>query len=129
MAPSHGTVVCCGTWTLVGNWCIEPYISVQGEKVPDSEKKYSMNVILLFHWKVSTVLLWFLKSIQLFQHSHIVEIRTLVAWLKSTLLLKIECQETHIYMKTECLQQSETHHYFGRKGKSLEGKDEKSCAN
>ncbi len=40
----------------------------------------------------------------IFQRTLIVEIRTLVAWLKSSLLLKIECQETHIYMKTECLQ-------------------------
>ncbi len=30
--------------------------------------------------------------------------RTLVSWLKSILLLKIECHNTHIYMKTECLQ-------------------------
>jgi len=28
--------------------------------------------------------------------------RTLVTWLKSTLLLKIEYWETHIYMETEC---------------------------
>jgi len=39
----------------------------------------------------------------MFQCSLIVEIRTLDAWLKSTLLLKIECWDTHIYMKTECL--------------------------
>jgi len=36
------------------------------------------------------------------------EIRTLVSWLKSTLLLKIICFDTHIYMKTECLQTNET---------------------
>jgi len=39
-----------------------------------------------------------------FQCTLLVEIRKLVAWLMSNLLLKIECQETHIYMKTECLQ-------------------------
>ena len=39
-----------------------------------------------------------------FQHSVFHEIRTLVPWLKSTLLLKIECFDTHIYMKTYCLQ-------------------------
>ena len=32
------------------------------------------------------------------------EIRTLVTWLKSTLLPKIECFDTHIYMKHNCLQ-------------------------
>jgi len=32
------------------------------------------------------------------------EIITLVALLGSTLLLKMECRDTHIYMKTECLQ-------------------------
>jgi len=31
-------------------------------------------------------------------------IRTLVTWLKLTLLLKIECLDVDIYMKTECLQ-------------------------
>ncbi len=48
--------------------------------------------------------------------------RTLVAWLKSTLSLKIECWETHIYMKTECLQAKwDTASEMG-KGKSLKGK-------
>jgi len=42
--------------------------------------------------------------ITVFQQTLFVEIRILVAWLKSTLLLKIECKETHICMKTECLQ-------------------------
>ncbi len=44
------------------------------------------------------------KSLHMFQCTVLIEIRTHVTWLKSTLLLKIECQETHIYMKTECLQ-------------------------
>jgi len=35
-----------------------------------------------------------------FQQILMIEIRTLVAWLKSTLLLRIECQGTHNYMKT-----------------------------
>ncbi len=39
--------------------------------------------------------------------------RTLVVWLKSTLLLKIKCFYTHIYMKTDCLQTNKTHHYLG----------------
>jgi hypothetical protein len=70
------------------------------------------------------------KSIQLIQHSLIVEIRTLAAQLKSNLLLKKECQETHIYIKTNVyILQSETEHYFRRKGKSLKCKDEKSFAN
>ena len=32
------------------------------------------------------------------------EIRTLVTWLKSTLLPRIECFDTHIFMKHNCLQ-------------------------
>jgi hypothetical protein len=43
-------------------------------------------------------------SLEQFQCTLLVEIRTLVTWLKSILLLKIECHETHTYMKTECLQ-------------------------
>jgi len=39
-----------------------------------------------------------------FQRTLLVEIRTLVTWLKSTLFLKMKCQETPIYMKTEYLQ-------------------------
>jgi len=39
-----------------------------------------------------------------FQNTLLVEIRTLVAWFKSTLFLKMKCGDTHIYMKTECLQ-------------------------
>jgi len=45
-----------------------------------------------------------------FQHTLIVEIRTRVAWLRSTLLLNIECQGTHIYKKTEAA-------FLGGKGK------------
>jgi len=40
-----------------------------------------------------------------------------VEWLKSTLLLKIECWETHIYMKTESLQTEWTQRSLGGKGK------------
>ncbi len=43
--------------------------------------------------------------------------RTLVARLKSTLLLKIDCHDTHIYMKTECLQKRESALLVGGKGK------------
>jgi len=42
-----------------------------------------------------------------------VEIITLVAWLKSTLILKMECQYAHIYMKTECLQTKWDTTFFG----------------
>ncbi len=38
-------------------------------------------------------------------------ITTLLAWLKSTLLLKIKCLDTTIYMKTQCIQTNETQHY------------------
>jgi len=54
----------------------------------------------------STIYFCLIDLIRVFQHTHIVEIRVLVliAWPKSTLLLKIECQDTQIYVKTECLQ-------------------------
>ncbi len=50
--------------------------------------------------------------------------RTFVAWLKSTLLLRIECQETHIYIKkTECLQnKARCSIALGRKEKALGAK-------
>ncbi len=38
-------------------------------------------------------------------------ITTLLLWLKSTLLLKIKCFDTTIYMKTQCLQTNEMQHY------------------
>ena len=41
------------------------------------------------------------------QCSLFLEIGTLVSWLKSTLLLKIECFDTHIYTKPYCLQTNE----------------------
>jgi len=44
----------------------------------------------------------------------LVEIRTLVAWLKSTLLMKIKCFYTHIYMKTDCLQINKMQHSLGK---------------
>jgi len=50
----------------------------------------------------------------LFQHTLLVGITTLVAWLKSTLLLKIKCFYTHIYMKTDCSQTYKTQHYLGK---------------
>jgi len=40
--------------------------------------------------------------------------RTPVDWLKSTLLLKIKCFYTHIYMKTDCLQTNVMQHYLGK---------------
>ncbi len=43
-----------------------------------------------------------------------VKLRTLVAWLKSTLLLKIKYFYTHIYMKTDCLQTNKMQHYLGK---------------
>ncbi len=40
--------------------------------------------------------------------------RTCVTWLKSTLLLKIKCLDTHIYMKTQCLQTAWDVALFGK---------------
>ncbi len=48
-----------------------------------------------------------------FQLTFFFEIKTIVMWLKSTLLLKIKCFDTPIYMKTQCLQAYETQHYLG----------------
>jgi len=42
--------------------------------------------------------------VAMFQHSLFLRITTLLSWLKSTLLLKNKCFDTHIYMKTQCLQ-------------------------
>ncbi len=57
-------------------------------------------------------------SYTLFQRTLLVEMRTLVAWLKSTLkstfLLKIKCFYIHIYLKTDCLQTNKTQHYLGK---------------
>jgi len=52
-----------------------------------------------------------------FQSTLIVEIRTLVVWLKSSLLLKIECWDSHICMKTKCLQTKWNATFLGGKGK------------
>ncbi len=52
------------------------------------------------------------KNIQ-FQHSLFLRITTLLNWLKSTLLLKNKYFDTHIYLKTKCLQTNKMHHYCG----------------
>jgi hypothetical protein len=44
-------------------------------------------------WLNITILLF-----NIFQSTLIIDIRALVTWLKSTLLLKIACRETNIYM-------------------------------
>ncbi len=41
-------------------------------------------------------------------------ITTLLIWTKSTLLLKIECNHTAIYMKTQCLQTNKSQHCLGK---------------
>jgi len=41
-------------------------------------------------------------------------ITTILTWLKSTLLLKNKCFDTHICMKTLCLQTNKTQHYCGK---------------
>jgi len=46
-----------------------------------------------------------------FQRSLFLRIATLLTWLKSTLLLKIKCFDTTIYMKTQHLQTNETQYY------------------
>ncbi len=49
-----------------------------------------------------------------FQSSLFLRMTTLLSWLKRTLLLKNKCFETHIYMKTQCLQTNETQHCLGK---------------
>jgi len=58
---------------------------------------------------------------QLFQCPLFVEIRTFVTWIKSTLLLKIKCFDTHIYMKTQCSQTNKTQHYLGKENAWVAG--------
>jgi len=43
--------------------------------------------------------------------------KKIVAWIKSTLFLKIGCLDTHIYMKTECIQTKWDAAFLGGKGK------------
>jgi len=38
----------------------------------------------------------------------------LLSWHKSTLLLKNKCFGTAVYMKTQCLQTNEMHHWLGK---------------
>jgi len=59
-------------------------------------------------------LVYFQRWYYLFQCTLLVEIRALVARLKSTLLLKIKCFGTHIYTKTQYLQTNNTQHYLGK---------------
>ena len=49
-----------------------------------------------------------------FQHTLLADMRTLVDWLNSTLLLKTKCFHTHVYMKTDCLQTNKMQHYLGK---------------
>jgi len=56
-----------------------------------------------------------------FQTTFLVEIRTLVTWHKSTLLLKIKCLDAHIYMKTQCLQTNKTKYYLGKENPWVAG--------
>jgi len=51
---------------------------------------------------------------EIFQPSLFLGITTLVTWHKSTLLLKNKCFDTHIYMKTQCLQTNKMQHYCGK---------------
>jgi len=63
-----------------------------------------------------------------FQRTLIVEIRTLVTWLKSTLLLKIKYYVTHNYMKTQFLQTKWDAALFGKGKDWVAGKERKVLA-
>jgi len=56
-----------------------------------------------------------------FQCTLLVEIRTFVVWLMSALLLKIKCFETHIYVKTDCLQTNKMQQCLGKENTWGEG--------
>jgi len=56
-----------------------------------------------------------------FQRYLLVEIRTIVTWLKLTLLLKIKCFDTNIYMKTQCLQTNRIQYYLGKENTWVAG--------
>ena len=63
-----------------------------------------------------------------FQRRLFLKIRTLDAWLKSTLLLKIKCFDTHIYMKTYCLQTMRRSIIFRKERCSREAGEEEELA-
>ncbi len=70
-----------------------------------------------FYFKNSIFLKFSFSKLTTFQLTLFVKIRTLVAWLKSTLLLKIECQDTLFKWKHNIYKQNEMQHYLGEKGK------------
>ncbi len=57
---------------------------------------------------------YFNSIFSIFQHSLFLRITTLLSWLKSTLSLKNKCFDTHIYMKTQCLQTKKIQHSLER---------------
>ncbi len=50
----------------------------------------------------------------IFQSSLFLRITKLLSRTKSTLLLKNKCNDTAIYIKTQCLQTNEALHYLGK---------------
>ncbi len=61
-----------------------------------------------FPWENSVI------NCEFFQDRLFLGITRLLLWLKSTLLLKNECNCTAIYMKTQCLQTNEKQLYLGK---------------
>ncbi len=72
--------------------------------VDEKNKRYFQLRLLV---RITTKVDWF-------QCSLFLGIITTITWLKSTLLLKNKCFDTHIYMKTQCLQTNKTQHYCGK---------------
>jgi len=91
-------------WTLLSslNSTFQGFgeVSLEGRR---SDQTREEQVKLLWSWTSG-----------LFQCSLFLKTRTLVSWLKSTLLLKHKCFDTHIYMKTQCLQTNKMQHYCGK---------------
>jgi len=82
---------------------------------------HSMNNILnrqfyLIFGCPGTKKLWSNKQLSLFLNKN-----TFVTWLKLTLLQKIKCLDTTIYMKTQYLQTNGTQHYLGKENAGVAG--------
>ena len=85
-----------------GNFCILPY------SLPWTESNLKLNTAM---YCVAPKEIRSVSEILRFQCSLFLKIRTLVYWLKSTLLLQNKCLDTHIYMKIQCLHTIRMQHY------------------
>ncbi len=83
------------------------------------------NSVIFFINNFCNLLSWITLNLWSFHHfqcSLFPRITTLLTWLKSTLLLKIKCFDTTIYMKTQCLQTNVPQHYCRKENAWEEGR-------